>query len=62
MSKKKKKPITFQQFNKMINQFLTELKRKKKGPIGIEEFQRVFSNLMTSLIWVSGSGKQVKTK
>ena len=30
MSKKKKKPITFQQFNKMINQFLTELKRKKK--------------------------------
>ncbi len=29
MSKKKKK-LTFQQFNRMINQFLTELRKKKR--------------------------------
>ena len=57
MSKKKKK-LTFQQFNRMINQFLTELRKNeevmmtKRVPRTFQQLNDIFN--MGKFVWETG--------
>ena len=60
MSKKKKK-LTFQQFNRMINQFLTELRKNeevmmtKRVPRTFQQLNHIFN--MGKFIWETGRNR-----